>query len=103
MFAVNSDQLVPAATSQLTALMDMLNDPRIKSVRVLGFTDSQGAEAYNQQLSERRARNVADFLVTQGLAADKVTSQGMGEAEPVADNDTEAGRAKNRRVELRLN
>lgn len=103
MFAVNSDELVPAATGKLTTLMDTLNDPRVKSVKVVGFTDSRGSAAYNQQLSERRARAVADFLITQGLSADKVSSLGMGEAEPIADNATEAGRAQNRRVELRLN
>ncbi|MNG28463.1 putative lipoprotein YiaD precursor [compost metagenome] len=94
---------MPAATGKLTTLMDTLNDPRVKSVKVVGFTDSRGSAAYNQQLSERRARAVADFLITQGLSADKVSSLGMGAAEPIADNATEAGRAQNRRVELRLN
>jgi outer membrane protein OmpA-like peptidoglycan-associated protein len=54
-------------------------------------------------LSERRASSVAEYLIGQGLAPNKVTSQGRGESEPVADNDSEEGRARNRRVELHLN
>ncbi|UVJ43014.1 OmpA family protein [Pseudomonas sp. LS1212] len=103
MFAVNSDELTGAATSKLAVLIDKLNDPSMKALLVVGFTDSQGSEAYNQNLSERRAGNVADFLITQGLSPEKVTSQGRGESEPVADNSTAEGRAKNRRVELHLN
>jgi outer membrane protein OmpA-like peptidoglycan-associated protein len=102
-FAVNSDELTPSATRKLTALMGQLNNPGVASIKVVGYTDSQGADAYNQRLSERRARSVADFLITQGVSAGKVTSQGLGESEPVADNATAEGRAKNRRVELHLN
>jgi outer membrane protein OmpA-like peptidoglycan-associated protein len=70
---------------------------------VIGHTDSQGSDAYNQALSERRASSVAEYLISQGLAPSKVTSQGRGESEPIADNETDAGRAQNRRVELHLN
>ncbi|MNW14674.1 Outer membrane porin F precursor [compost metagenome] len=73
------------------------------SVKVIGHTDSQGSDAYNQALSERRASSVAEYLISQGLAPSKVTSQGRGESEPIADNETDAGRAQNRRVELHLN
>ncbi|WP_166358780.1 OmpA family protein [Pseudomonas akapageensis] len=102
-FAVNSDELTPSATRKLTALMDRLNNPGVTRIKVVGYTDSQGADAYNQRLSERRARSVADFLITQGISADKVTSEGLGESEPIADNATAEGRAQNRRVELHLN
>lgn len=102
-FAVNSDELTPSATQKLTALMDMLNTPGVTRIKVVGYTDSQGADAYNLGLSERRARSVADFLIAQGLSADKVSSEGLGESDPVADNATAAGRAQNRRVELHLN
>ncbi|MOA44531.1 Outer membrane porin F precursor [compost metagenome] len=83
--------------------MGKLNAPGVTSVKVIGHTDSQGSDAYNQALSERRASSVAEYLISQGLAPSKVTSQGRGESEPIADNETDAGRAQNRRVELHLN
>lgn len=103
MFAFDSAELTSSAHSQLQALMSKLNAPSVASVKVIGFTDSQGTDAYNQTLSERRASSVAEYLISQGLAPSKVTSQGRGERDPIADNDTESGRAQNRRVELHLN
>jgi outer membrane protein OmpA-like peptidoglycan-associated protein len=69
-------------------------------VVVEGYTDSQGTEAYNQRLSLRRAEAVKAYLVKLGVAADRLTVRGKGESQPVASNDTEEGRAENRRVEL---
>ncbi|WP_337157744.1 OmpA family protein [Pseudomonas putida] len=103
LFAFDSAQLTVEAQQRLRSLLPQLSDPRVASIKVIGFTDSVGADAYNQGLSEQRASSVAEFLIGEGLAADKVTSQGRGESEPVADNDTEEGRARNRRVELHLN
>ncbi|MBC2693046.1 MULTISPECIES: OmpA family protein [Pseudomonas] len=100
LFAFDSAQLTPAAQEQLVGLMDKLKNADVLSIKVVGHTDSQGTDAYNQALSERRASSVAAFLLEQGLAPDKLTSQGMGESQPVADNASEEGRAKNRRVEL---
>ena len=100
LFAFDSAELTPAAHEQLMALMDKLKSADVLSIKVVGHTDSQGSDAYNQGLSERRASSVAAFLLNQGLAPDKLTSQGMGESQPVADNASEEGRAKNRRVEL---
>ena len=100
LFAYNSAQLTPAAESQLLELMAKLKNTDVTSVKVIGHTDSKGSDTYNQKLSERRASSVAAFLLNQGLAPDKLTSQGMGESQPVADNATEEGRAQNRRVEL---
>ena len=100
LFAFDSAQLTPAAQEQLVGLMDKLKNADVLSSKVVGHTDSQGTDAYNQALSERRASSVAAFLLEQGLAPDKLTSQGMGESQPVADNASEEGRAKNRRVEL---
>lgn len=100
LFAFDSAQLTPAAHEQLLGLMDKLKNADVLSIKVVGHTDSQGSDAYNQALSERRASSVAAFLLEQGLAPDKLTSQGMGESQPVADNASEEGRAKNRRVEL---
>ena len=67
---------------------------------VEGYTDSTGTAEFNMKLSEQRASTVRDYLISQGLAADQVTSQGFGESSPVADNSTAAGRQKNRRVEI---
>ncbi len=73
------------------------------SIKVIGHTDSKGSDAYNQALSERRASSVAAYLLSQGLAPNKLTSEGRGESEPVADNASDEGRAENRRVELHIN
>lgn len=103
MFAYDSAELTSAAHQQLQALTGKLNGANVVSVKVIGHTDSQGSDAYNQALSERRASSVAEYLISQGLAPSKVTSQGRGESQPIADNSTDAGRAQNRRVELHLN
>jgi OOP family OmpA-OmpF porin len=69
-------------------------------VEVAGHTDSVGSEEYNQGLSERRANAVKDYLISQGVTASRLTARGYGELQPIASNDTEEGRAENRRVEL---
>ena len=103
LFAYNQSNLMPEARSELDSLMAKLQGADVVSVKVIGHTDSQGSDAYNQKLSERRASSVAAYLLSQGLAPDKLTSEGRGESQPVADNDTEEGRAQNRRVELHIN
>ncbi len=103
LFAYNQSELMPEARSELDSLMAKLQNTDVVSVRVVGHTDSQGSDAYNQKLSERRASSVAAYLLSQGLAPNKLTSEGRGESQPVADNDTEEGRAQNRRVELHIN
>jgi outer membrane protein OmpA-like peptidoglycan-associated protein len=82
--------------------MGKLSNANVASIRVVGHTDSVGTDAYNQGLSERRASSVVEYLLTQGLAPGKLTSEGKGESEPVADNETDEGRAQNRRVELHI-
>ena len=103
LFAYNQSDLMPEARSELDSLMAKLQNTDVVSVKVVGHTDSQGSDAYNQKLSERRASSVAAYLLSQGLAPNKLTSEGRGESQPVADNDTEEGRAQNRRVELHVN
>jgi outer membrane protein OmpA-like peptidoglycan-associated protein len=103
LFAFNQSDLTPTAKSQLDALMSKFEDADVVSIKVVGHTDSVGADAYNQALSERRASSVAEYLLSQGVAPNKVTSEGKGESQPIADNETEAGRAKNRRVDLHIN
>lgn len=69
-------------------------------IEVAGHTDSMGSDAYNMKLSRQRAAAVRNFLISRGVAADRLTAKGYGESQPVADNATEEGRFKNRRVEL---
>ncbi|HEC17438.1 MAG TPA: OmpA family protein [Sedimenticola sp.] len=69
---------------------------------VIGHTDSVGSDAYNQRLSERRAKAAAGYLISRGIDATRIRTKGVGESQPVADNSTKSGRAKNRRVEIRV-
>ncbi|WP_095119208.1 OmpA family protein [Pseudomonas sp. Irchel s3f10] len=103
LFDFDKSDLTPAAKAQLDTLMDKLRNADVVSIKVIGHTDSKGSDAYNQALSERRASSVAAYLLSQGLAPDKLTSEGRGESEPVADNASDEGRAQNRRVELHIN
>ncbi|MFV0574463.1 MAG: OmpA family protein [Vibrio sp.] len=73
-----------------------------EDVLVIGHTDSTGSEEYNQKLSEKRAQSVSDYLQTQGIGDSQIRSEGKGELEPIADNSTAEGRAKNRRVEIQF-
>ncbi len=99
-FAFNSASLTPGAIAELSDTLDSLrNDPELR-IRIEGYTDSVGSDAYNLRLSERRADAVKRYLVSEGIAADRIQTRGFGEASPVADNDTETGRARNRRVEV---
>lgn len=82
---------------------DFLNENDNYTVLLQGHTDSRGSSAYNQKLSERRANAVKDALVRLGINSDKITTKGYGESKPVASNDTDDGRAQNRRVEAVFN
>lgn len=101
LFASGKAELLPAAQLKLNSVADALmqQDPDSKMV-VEGHTDSQGGEAFNQDLSQRRAQTVRDYLVTRGVAADRVTAQGFGPSRSIADNKSAEGRANNRRVEI---
>lgn len=83
------------------AIRVLKDEPQI-DVSVDGYTDSVGTDAYNQRLSERRAQAVTDYLVRGGIARSRLTPVGYGESDPVASNDTDDGRAQNRRVELNI-
>lgn len=103
-FQLNSGELTGESRSVLDRVATSLKARAdIESIQVVGHTDSTGAADYNQRLSEHRAKAVADYLVSQGVDGKTLSSQGMGENDPVADNATSEGRAKNRRVELKLN
>jgi outer membrane protein OmpA-like peptidoglycan-associated protein len=101
LFASAQSTLLPEAQAKLSQVADALlkTDPDSKIV-VQGYTDSQGPASFNQDLSQRRAQAVRDYLVTHGVAQDRVTAEGFGPANPVADNKSAEGRANNRRVEI---
>ena len=69
-------------------------------VSIKGYTDSTGGDKHNMTLSGKRANSVRDYLISKGVAADRLVAQGFGKADPIGDNTTQEGRAKNRRVEL---
>lgn len=99
-FEFDSDKLTSQAEDRLDNVVNALKSSQDFDVRVEGHTDNVGPESYNQELSQRRADSVKRYLVDHGIAPSRLNTQGYGESQPVATNDTEAGRAKNRRVEL---
>lgn len=101
-FATDSSDLNPAFFDVLTSVGKVLGKYEKTVVEVAGHTDSTGSEAYNQQLSVRRADSVAKYLRSQGVIDQRIISIGLGEGRPVADNSTPEGRQANRRVELTL-
>lgn len=101
-FETNSDRLLPGAEQVLTDAAATLRMNRDLVVEVAGHTDSDGSAAYNEGLSERRAITVRDYLINRGADPNNLTVKGYGEAAPVADNATADGKARNRRVELRI-
>ena len=92
--------LRPAAREKLARVAGILSGHPGLRLQVEGYTDSVGADDYNQQLSEHRATSVRDYLTQAGIAESSVTAKGFGKTQPVASNDTSAGRQQNRRVEL---
>jgi outer membrane protein OmpA-like peptidoglycan-associated protein len=103
LFDFDSSTLRNEARANLEELASALDEEeRDYELLVAGHTDSVGTEAYNQSLSERRAAAAASFLVTRGLPSERLRRVGLGESEPVADNDSEIGRQQNRRVEVAI-
>ena len=101
-FETNSDVLVSDAITVLAeATATLLRNPQLV-VEVAGHTDSDGAAEYNLDLSNRRAAAVRQFFIDRGVSAESLTARGYGESQPIADNNTAAGKAMNRRVVLRI-
>ena len=101
-FDFNSANIKPAMRSVLDPFASNLRDDPKARIDIVGHTDSSGSDAVNNPLSVERAQSVRDYLVTRGVPAANVRTEGRGEREPVADNSSEAGRALNRRVEIFL-
>ena len=92
--------LKPGADKTIDHIAEFLVKNDQRSIVINGHTDSRGSDEYNERLSESRAGSVREALIRRGVAADRVTARGLGEAFPVATNDTAAGRQQNRRVEI---
>ncbi len=99
-FAVNSANLTQSIYATLNSVVKVLNEFSETTLQLAGHTDSTGAADYNQQLSVRRANSVADYLRQRSVGAERLRVVGYGETRPIASNQSAAGRAQNRRVEL---
>lgn len=102
LFAVSKSDLSAAAQASLRELAETLNKYEDTEVLIEGHTDASGSDELNLKLSEDRARSVKTFLVGQNVKASRLTTVGYGEAQPVGDNSTTAGKAQNRRVEVAI-
>ncbi|MGQ4806713.1 Peptidoglycan-associated lipoprotein [Candidatus Entotheonellaceae bacterium PAL068K] len=102
LFDFDSSRLKPVAEEVLHSIVQQMQADTGFHAELVGHTDSRGTKAYNRGLSKRRAEAVRDFLLSRGIAPERVTTDWRGEAEPVAPNDTDEGRARNRRTEITL-
>ena len=99
-FAVDKADILPESRPQIEQVLALLRDDPALSLSVEGHTDATGDADHNQRLSQARAQSVMAALVEQGIEAERLQAAGFGQSRPMADNDTEEGRARNRRVEL---
>jgi outer membrane protein OmpA-like peptidoglycan-associated protein len=102
LFPYDSDVLTPAAQQNLATFAASLDKYPGTDIVIVGHTDSNGSDAYNLTLSERRANAAVNYLVSRGVDRARLRAAGRGESEPVASNDTDAGRQQNRRVEMAI-
>ncbi len=93
---------ISSAQQNLDKLVSVFDSYADTNIKIFGYTDSKGSDEYNLALSERRATSVKDYLASKGLSSSRFEVVGMGEADPIADNETDAGRSQNRRVEFAI-
>ena len=101
-FDFDKSVLKPEGKAKLDDLISKVKDVNLEVIIAVGHTDSVGSDAYNQKLSVRRSEAVKAYLVSKGIEKNRVYTEGKGEKQPVADNKTKEGRAKNRRVEIEV-
>jgi len=102
-FETGKATLLPASKTLLDEVAKVLGDhPEIQKIRIEGHTDNQGGTAYNQRLSNNRAKAVREYIVSKGVDGKRLESKGFGESKPVADNKTPEGKEQNRRVEMHI-
>ncbi len=100
LFGTDQTELQPAATATLDSMLAAIAREPNRHIVVEGHTDSSGDNAYNRELSQRRAEAVRQYLIAHGVAAGRISAVGKGEADPIAANDTAEGRKRNRRVDV---
>jgi outer membrane protein OmpA-like peptidoglycan-associated protein len=103
LFDFDKSTIKPEAAQILDRLVAFMNENKNARAALSGYTDNVGTEAYNLKLSDRRWMSVKDYVVKKGVEGGRVSGQGFGESKPIADNKTAEGRAKNRRVEIKVN
>lgn len=101
-FDFNKSSLTTSAKSNLDKLVPVFKNYPDTNIKIYGYTDSKGADEYNLNLSDQRAAAVKSYLASKGLVSSRFTILGMGEADPIETNETETGRAGNRRVEFAI-
>ncbi len=101
-FSTNSSDISPAFYPVLNSVSEVFKEFADTSIDIAGYTDSTGSDMYNQELSERRANSVASYIVRSGVQPGRIQARGFGKRNPIASNDTEMGRAQNRRVEINI-
>ena len=101
-FGFDSSDLTSSAKANLDKLAQVLVDNLDTNINIYGYTDSKGTDSYNLSLSDRRAAAVKSYLASKGVSSMRMNTMGMGEASPIASNNTDAGRAENRRVEFAI-
>ncbi len=99
-FDYDSDEILPTSNAEIERLSLFLKRNKQVKIEIIGHTDNQGSKTYNLDLSRRRANALMNALIKKGIVADRLTAKGMGSEAPIATNDTEEGRAQNRRVEI---
>ena len=100
LFEINSDTLTESSYKGLDAVAKVLKETPNITLKIEGHTDNIGEAEYNKQLSEKRAKSVANYLISKGVDSNRITTEGFGFEKPIASNKTKEGRAKNRRTEL---
>ena len=101
-FDFDKSVLKPEGRAKLDDLVGKLKAVNLEVIIAIGHTDSIGSNAYNMKLSMRRADAIKAYLISKGIEANRIHTEGKGETQPVADNKTKEGRAKNRRVEIEV-
>ena len=101
-FASDSANITSSFYSALNGIAQSLNNYPETRIQVNGYTDSTGNDAHNQELSQRRANAVAQYLIAQGVSSSRIVANGFGSSNPIASNSTQEGRLQNRRVEIKI-
>jgi outer membrane protein OmpA-like peptidoglycan-associated protein len=101
-FETGSDLLLPASDTEIILLSDLMKNNPSMSIKILGHTDNVGSDADNLALSTRRAKAVANAVINSGISATRISSEGLGETQPIETNETVEGRQKNRRTEFKI-